>query len=392
MKRNFFLSCIFALFSSSLLAKDLDAKVDNELGFRYAQGASSTVVRSKPYLKSHLFKKFGEDFEAPAVDIAFKAEQRLNESNQGEQVELRSFRFLQKGEYYALDWGLQNISWSETFGFNILDLVNPRDWSEYVFEDLSWVQLPVWALKNSLIFGSFKLQAIYVPRARNAILPKAGSYYDPLPENLALFGREDFSKKKLFKDDEKGVRIEYLFDFGLDLSLMTYEHFNRSPTYYFENGRLKIADKKLQSYAMSFTYANGGMVLRGDTLKTLKQPYFSSDLSYAEKDELQGIYGMDYTFENQFILGAQYQFAQTSGYQWGALQLKKTIEDFDLQCLLFWGINNDDRWARPEVTWHLPYNMSLRAYYDYIQNKKDQGVLGPFHNKNTFALNWNWLF
>ena len=85
------------------------------------------------------------------------------------------------------------------------------------------------------------------------------------------------------------MRLEYLFDFGLDLSLIAYEHFNRYPTYYWDNGRLALADKKLQSYAMSFTYAFDSLVLRGDSLKTLKQPSVTQDFLYTEKDKVVDI-------------------------------------------------------------------------------------------------------
>lgn len=386
-----FLSLVLFIFQSFAWAKDIDAKVNSELGFRYARGASQTVVRNKPYLKSQLQKKFGEEFSAPSLDISFRATENLNETNQQEQVELRSLRFNQKGQNYALDWGLQTISWSETFGFNILDLVNPRDWTEYVFEDLSWSQLPVWAFKNSFIFDNLKFQLIYVPRARNPIIPKAGSYFDPLPA-LSFLPRTSYQNKQIFKDSEWGARLEYLFDFGLDLSLIAYEHFNRTPVYTLKNGILVPTDEKLRSYAMSFTYASGGMVLRGDTLKTENQPYFSPDLSNQKKDDLQGIYGLDYTFENQLIIGSQYQFSQIAGNHWGALQIKKTIADIDLQCLLFWGLNNGDRWIRPELSWHLPYNMSFRAYYDFIQGGNNKGVLSPFNGKKMMAINWNWMF
>lgn len=390
MRTTFIIFVLFFVFS--LQAKESDAQVNSELGYRYAYAADGTLVKSKPYLKSEIHKKFGEEYSSPALDFSFRAQERLNESNQKEDVELRSFRLTQKGKYYALDWGLQNISWSETFGFNILDLVNPRDWSEYVFEDLSWVQLPVWALKTSLIYENLKLQLIYVPRARNAVLPRAGSYYDLLPASLAGIEREAYKKKEVFRDAEWGVRLEYLFDFGLDLSLIAYEHFNRTPSYYLENGRLLLTDRKLQSFATSFTYAYEGMVLRGDTLFTLSQPSFSKDLQYKESDDWQGIYGVDYTFESQWTMGAQYQFAKEAKNHWGALQVKKTFGDFDLQGLYFFGLNNSDRWLRPEFTWHLPFSTSLRVYYDYIYGQGDEGVLSPFKRRDVFGTNWNWLF
>jgi len=388
--RNVLFFLVLILTITQLWADDTETKVNSEVGFRFARGSWGNNVRSKPYLKSELQKKFNDDFSSPLLDISFRASENLTSKNQNEEVELRSLRLSKKGTHYAFDWGLQTVNWSETFGFNILDIVNPRDWSEFVFEDLSWAQIPVWALKNSFFYGNFKFQLIYVPRAKNLIAPRSGSYFDPLSK-LTTLPRKNYSSKKIFKDDEWGMRLEYLFDFGLDLSLISYEHFNRTPVYSLKEGGLVPTDPKLKSYALSFTYALNSFVLRGDTLQTSNQPYNSSDLLNHTKNDWQGIYGLDYTFENQLMIGGQYEFEQISKNKWGSIQLKKSIKDFDLQCLFFFGLNNDDRWVRPELTWHLPYAMTIRAYSDFIRGKSG-GVLSPFDRKKLYAMNFNWMF
>ncbi|MFN8370429.1 MAG: hypothetical protein U0T83_07370 [Bacteriovoracaceae bacterium] len=76
-----------------------------------------------------------------------------------------------------------------------MDLVNPRDYHEFIFDDLNWSQIPVWSLKTTLTFGEVTFIPIYTLKARKNIYPNANDYYDFVPLEQKKSGKSGYSKK-----------------------------------------------------------------------------------------------------------------------------------------------------------------------------------------------------
>ncbi|MBF0362327.1 MAG: hypothetical protein HQK49_15025 [Oligoflexia bacterium] len=370
--------------ASTEVVSDNSVQTSSELGFRSSRSIDKDENdidtgngTDKRYLKqtndraqffSDIKYKFGQEFDDPEVNVGFRAYKKFTTYGE-DSAELRTLVLKDKGTYYSSVWGLQFVNWSETFGLNILDIVNPRDFSEFIFEDLSASKIPVWAFKTSILLDKFTIQPIYVPQARNYIVPPKGSFFDPIPKVLDAIVRVPAKDKKIFTDHEYGLKLAYLFSFGLDFSLIYYSYYHRIPVYYLNLSDFKLHladDKRVTSYGNSFTYSNGGLVLRGDTLFTKEVPYFSNDFIYRISDQWQGIYGLDYTFENQIIIGSQFHFENINENKWISFQIKKSIGNFDLQAMYFTGINNKDLWIRPEITWHFLNIHQIRLYADIL--------------------------
>ena len=110
-------------------------------------------------------------FSEPAGTARYTFER--NTQNWGGEVEIRSLSLSLSQTLWKLQTGFQEIAWGETFGFQIVDLVNPRDYSDPLILDPSWSRLPVFTLNGQLFLDRLTLQGIFTPVPRNNKFPDA---------------------------------------------------------------------------------------------------------------------------------------------------------------------------------------------------------------------------
>ena len=56
--------------------------------------------------------------------------------------------------------GFLRYQFSETFGLQLLDVANPRDYSEFIFNDLAWSKRSVFGVNDTYKWNNFQVQLI----------------------------------------------------------------------------------------------------------------------------------------------------------------------------------------------------------------------------------------
>ncbi|MDR3607357.1 MAG: hypothetical protein P4M08_08250 [Oligoflexia bacterium] len=380
-----------------------DTTVQSELGYETFYRASDEMFSmNRPYLIQKLEMPVPNTTN-PWLPEAFEGEYRawgnfsFPQSNSGEKgaFDLRTLKLRWSGESWKLSVGLQDIVWGETFGDRVVDVVNPRDYSDYVLTDLSWAILPVWAVSAQKLFDPFSLQLVYVPL----------TVHDKLPVQVAGVPIIDNSPDpRAFRDNEYGARAGVLLPEGTDLKAYYYHHFNRIPVVealILPSQQMAFAvnaPQMIETYGLSATHALGSFVLRADI--AYNENEFITAVDYGTPfhgNPLHGVLGTDWTADDQTTLGWQLHYdsdpRDASPLFWGSVQCHLQLLDGKLvpEALIYKGLNNRDLWANPGLTAHVGAHWLLHAQGDYILGRQGS-LLQLYQQENRVLGRVSYLF
>jgi hypothetical protein len=257
---------------------------------------------------------------------------------------------------WAWQLGFMRHRFSETFGFQILDVANPRDYGDYLLNDLAWAKRSVFSGVLQWARDGWQLQGIVTPWANGDRLPWRGSPFDVVSSTVAYQG--GVVERPWFASPEYGARVKRLFENGLDVGLLYYRHHAR-PTLLelVQTGVTQYAarptDQLVQSTGASFSQVWGDWVVRGDALLTF-QDVVQGDtpLSIARADHFQTLLGVDRTW-GDWLFGGQWQ--EDPEYErrtWGARTEWQRWEAWRPSLMMFRG-EEGDSWLqlRQRLNW-----------------------------------------
>lgn len=284
--------------------------------------------------------------------------------------------------------GFLRYRFSETFGLQLLDVANPRDYSEFIFNDLSWSKRSVFGMNDTYKWNDLQIQLILTLWPNGDRLPYKGSAFDPTNGQIDYQG--GVVERPWFKDLEYGNRLKYLFGNGLDLSFLYYHHFSR-PT--FQKLEIKNptelkavpTDHMVDSLGSSASYVWQDWVLRMDALYTFNDLVQKNLLEYDKKDHFQTLAGLDRTFE-AFLLGLQTQGDFTTNRHFYGLRSEYTANGrWKPAVMLFKNYGRSDQWLQIKNSFELD-DWKLILSYDNIHGGSDEGDLFGFYRKQDRLL------
>ncbi len=266
----------------------------------------------------------------------------------------------QKGAL-RLTAGMQQLTWGETFGIPVVDVVNPIDVTEPFSSDLANSKIAVPLVTAEVIGQSVYVQGIINPLARRS----------PLPDSVDGVPVRELPDPQLGNDIEYGGRIGYLTSFGLDIKAIYYRHFNRLPRLVggldTTTGTpvLRAAESMQQSIGVAASQAFDSIVIRFDGLyekeglEQLNDPGAPTTLPQVKvTDRVQGALGFDWSSLDGDLIGAQIQAMEQlprpgdSPAVWGGARVSLNLwsERLILDVFALHGIGNDEWWVRPQVS------------------------------------------
>lgn len=305
----------------------------------------------------------------------------------GNDVDVRAAAIDLSAGSFRLATGFQEIAWGETFGFFPADIVNPRDYRDPLFTDPSWVREPVFAANAQLFLGSLTLQGVFVPVPRNNRLPEVGSAYDPSSSLSAALGGlpvrvadlPDFKLEDAGRDSEFGGKASYLFDFGLDAGLIYYRHWNRNIVYELRQtttaATLVPSSVQVDTVGFTASQAVDAFVFRADALANFGEPQQLPTFAPPPlQTHYQVIFGSDVNLPNDWTLGGQFHSDNTDLdiLQWLSGKVSKKFFEGKLEgeFFAFGGLNNEDFWFQPKITWNITTSLMLSLRSDHIRGSR----------------------
>jgi hypothetical protein len=297
-----------------------------ELGYQAAGNSDYELTRNRPYMLLGFNGKWERDTDEAPLHLSFKSSVRAWLDRDSNELDLRELSLGLIREQWSLTAGFQQIGWGETFGFFISDVVNPRDLRDPLFNDLSWIRIPVFALNARYYLGAFSIQGVLTPRARN------NRYPDTL-NGIPIMDNQPHT-------EEYGARVGYLAPFGTDFSAFYYRHWDRN---------FSLTPEKINSFGLGFSHTLGDFVLRGDAV-------------YG--DDLQVILGSDVQAFEYWNFGIQAQ------NEWLGTRIERKLFDDTLiaECFAFVGVDDSNFWVQPKLTWQGVQAMSVSIRGDIFKN------------------------
>lgn len=341
----------------------------------------------KRWVMSHLlnlgvraFGEFGAD--APSVD--------------GEDhVTFREIKVSRSVESVRYSLGWQTVTWGETLGLPIADLVNVRRYDLSLLAGDKWLKEPNWLGQVFIYYGSATFELIAIPMASEQKHP---DYFGSLPILEA-------PRPRWFTDAEGGFRLAYLTDFGLDTSLFFLTHMSRAPVYLWSSidpaGLQLVLEPRWQrvfSVGLSSSIAGESFVIREDLVCHFLNPY-TLEGNVVDTTQVRGVIGLDYSFADGLLLAAEANMEMMlfdddiyEQRSWIAL---KGIDSFfrgrlNPEVVWFRGINNSDSWLRVKLGIGLSDTMTLTMSFHSIDGVVNEGILFPYDGTRTVSSELIW--
>ena len=123
--------------------------------------------------------------------------------------------------------GRQQIVWGEALSTFVTDVVNPRDFREFILPDFSELRIPLWALDVAYhLRPGLTLEAVWTPDTRSNTVPKQGAEFQfariPYRFRQPVVRRPDDHDEFSLARSEGGLRLSALVE-GWDTSLIYYD-------------------------------------------------------------------------------------------------------------------------------------------------------------------------
>ena len=396
-----------------------EARNGYEFGYQFASRfADSNATRSLPYAEAWQewnWEGYGSSAWSLKTGARLAGEFRDPNHLEGtSELSIRELALSFNKDIVRIQAGFQEIPWGESFGFQIADLVNPRDWRDPLFLDSNWVRLPVCALQGQLFLGKLTLQAVWTPVPRNNQLPTAGTAFDPSvgvtgAVRPALDQPTDFLLSNFGRDSEFGGHASYLFDSGVDLGVFALYHWTRTPVYQVTtNPRIPSAPIRLTpvvdretTLGLNFSDSIGGWVVRMDSVFHMGQPLLQANTGVVVQNgkQSQTVVGADWTPDgSNWTFGAQYQNetdlypATTLNLNWFSLRTQVHFlgDKLESEVFLFGGIDTADFWVQPKLTWNINPSWAISGRVDWVKGGAlpDAGYLATASDQSRFLF---WL-
>ncbi|MBA2404180.1 MAG: hypothetical protein H0V66_05365 [Bdellovibrionales bacterium] len=291
--------------------------------------------------------------------------------------------------------GFLRYRFSETFGLQLLDVANPRDYSEFIFNDLSWSKRSVFGMNNTYKWNELQIQFLLTLWPNGDRLPYQGTPFDPTNGQLDYQG--GVVERPWFKDLEYGTRLKYLFENGLDLSLLYYHHFSR-PTFQdikvvgLGQFKAEATDHLVDSFGSSASLVWSEWVLRADALYTINDLVQKRLLSYEKENHFQTLAGIDRNFE-YFLVGLQTQSDfSTERHFFGVRTEYTNTSWWKPGVMLFKDYQGDDQWFQITNLFEMD-EWKLRVSYDNIHGGTGEGDLfGFYRNQDRFLVDASFTY
>ena len=320
--------------------------------------------------------------------------------------------------------GRQQIVWGEAISTFVTDVVNPKDFREFVLPDFTELRIPIWALDAQWrLARNVTLEGVWTPDTLSNRLAKQGAEYQFTPPAYRFPGPvvrlpDDLDEFSLDRS-EGGFRLSVLRE-GWDMSLIYYDTADKSPV----NFQSRVANppgppitvlqpKHPRLHIVGATLAKSlePVVLRAEAALTIGKRYASTNQLDADgvvrRDTLDWLLGVDYTFFgvldtalqiNQKILTGSATNLTQPGVEGQAttqltLRVGTGLFDNTLNPTILFAVNANraDLRLSPRLDWLVTGSVTMSVGFDIFQGHQ-QTLYGQFDHTDRVTFTTTWRF
>jgi hypothetical protein len=309
-------------------------------------------------------------------------------------------------DFYGEDWdiriGKQIIIWGKTEGLQVLDVVSPWDFSEFLARDFDDLRVGVQAGRFRYLQDSWTVEIIMLPKFTAAVEAEKDSpwYFNPAANQLGpIYDAIPYEKPEVeFDNLEYGVRFLLYQDWG-DLSLVAFRTWDDQKSLLVQSEDsdvgLKFGHQQLTVLGGAFSIPIDSIILRSEiALYKGAKLINNSDRNpiNTPHDQLRWVLGLDWTPGDGWTISTQLTDTQILDYRPGisaeehnrmvTLSLSKTLfrETLTASCFSFIGLEYGDTFTRFSADYSYSDAVHFLAGIDIFTG--DEGMLSAFNNND----------
>ena len=209
--------------------------------------------------------------------------------------------------------GRQQIVWGEAIGTFVTDVVNPRDFREFVLPEFSELRIPIWALDFSYrLREGVSVEGVWTPDTLPNKLPKQGAEFQfaPIPFRFGnpVIRLPDNPDEFSLARSAGGFRLSVLVH-GWDASLIYYDEADKNPVFFQRRlpqpvgpDVIALEPRHPRLHIVGATLAKSfePVVLRSEAALSVGKRYATTDPldqdGVVRRDTVDYLIGVDYTF------------------------------------------------------------------------------------------------
>ena len=307
--------------------------------------------------------------------------------------------------------GRQQIVWGQAVGLFIADIVNPKDLREYILPDLDDIRIPAWAVNLEYYKNNSYVQFVFIPIPEFNEFGEPGSEFDfsrmgmQSGGNITQMAVDEPSHS--IKNSKWGFRGAHLVQ-GWDLAAFFMYDFDAFPVNYrsIETSAsgsspiIRFMPKYERVKRVGFTFSKDldGLIFKGESVYSIENHFSVADEidsdGIVEKDSLDYLIGMDYTFLNR--IDTNFQFIQTIIFDHEDRISQKEVsssvsfwmsfgmfnDKVEPELFFVTSIDREDYLVRPKLIFNVNTHLSLTIGADIFEGDSDGGTFGFFDDND----------
>ena len=321
--------------------------------------------------------------------------------------------------------GRQQIVWGEAISTFVTDVVNPKDFREFVLPDFTELRIPIWALDASYrLARNVTLEGVWTPDTMHNRLPKRGAEFQFQTvefhfRNPVVRLPDDEDQFSLARS-ECGVRLSVLRE-GWDVSLIYYDGADKTPVFFQRRVAqpaprpdiIVIEPRHPRLHIVGATLAKSlePVVVRAEVAVSVGKRYETSDPldgdGVVRRDTIDYLLGVDFPLGgdvdaalqlSQKILTGDATNLTRPGVQGQvttslALRLTTGFLDNTLNpsLLVVVGLERADLRVSPRLEWVLSGSLSVALGADIFEGAR-RTLYGQFDRNDRVTFTTTWRF
>ena len=292
------------------------------------------------------------------------------------------------------DWrfriGRQTVVWGETRGLDVLDIVNPKSYREFLLDGSS---VPLWMLNAERQVGQGTLQALLVLERQGHQLPRTGGVF--APELYA--DRPKLLARSRYRDVEPGLRYSFARD-GWALTLNALRHRDDWPVWRLdETGARRAFEPRMSTLGASAAKTYGGYDLRVEATVSDRRHFHGSVNDIYASPEFASVVGIGWTalagtridvqFSQFSALDHTPRMARDETEMTAIVHAERTLPGTGLAASLAMhqGLSGQGALIRSRVTWQARENLAIAAFADLFDGRPG-AFYGQFARRDRIGL------
>lgn len=305
--------------------------------------------------------------------------------------------------------GSQQVVWGEAVGLFFADVVNPKDYREFLLRDLDDIRIPLLGIDTTYSLGSDRsLELFWTPQVRFSKLPVEGAEFQffrtTAPPGVVVNLKTDPKPAQNFENSTMGLRYSWLRR-GTDASLFYLHSWDDLPalskSLSFPGG-VPTADatlsyQRVNRFGATLTRPLGNAILKSEVVYTKGRRFEARAVAPAvERDYISGMvganlpfagYNLDLQLFQSQIFGGGEPTREKAGRTGVSIRLGKdaSLKKLKPELLFVGSINQKDVWISPKLHYRVNEDTTVTLGVDYLNGRRDT-LFGQFSNSKRAQL------